>query len=89
MEKKEPVLQNRQLYWQDVGRRSAALRQGNRMLVIHRRRGEDQVELFDLATDANETTDRSAEQAPRVTAMLRALFSQQERDDESLPNDEK
>lgn len=85
----DPVLENRELYWQGVGRRSAALRQGNWKLVVHRRRGDNQVELFDLAADSNETTDRSAEQMPRVAAMLRALSRQEERDDDALPNDEK
>ena len=35
----DPVLENRELYWQGVGRRSAALRQGDWKLVVHRRQG--------------------------------------------------
>ena len=89
MGQEDPVLENRELYWQGVGRRSAALRQGDWKLVVHRRQGANQVELFDLAADSNETTDRSTEQAPRVAAMLRTLSRQEERDDDALPNDEK
>jgi arylsulfatase A-like enzyme len=85
MGQEEPVLASRELYWQGVGRRSAALRQGDWKLVVHRRGGKNQVELFDLSADPNETTDHSDEQASRVAAMLRALYRQEERDDDALP----
>jgi arylsulfatase A-like enzyme len=84
-----PVLANRELYCQGVRRRSAALRQGCWKLVVHRGKDKDRVELFDLSRDPNEKTDRSSEQAARVTAMLKALSIQEELDDDALPNDDR
>ncbi len=82
---KNPELENRELYCQGVRRRSAALRQGPWKLVVHRGKGEDRIELFDLSTDPCEKNDRSAEQAPRVTTMLKALAAQEKRDNDALP----
>jgi len=78
-------LMDRELYWQGVRKGSAALRQGNWKLAVHRRKGGDTVELFDLATDPNEENDRSAEQPERVAAMCKALAAQEQRDNDAVP----
>jgi len=85
----DPAVANRELYWQGVSKKSAALRQGKWKLVVHRRKGQDQVELFDLSVDPNEKRNLAAEQAPRVAAMLKALAAQGERDNDALPKDER
>jgi len=82
-----PVLANRELYCQGVRRRSAALRQGNWKLVVHRRKGKETVELFDLAADPSEKSDLSAEQSERVAKMLAALTAQEKRDDDAVPGE--
>jgi arylsulfatase A-like enzyme len=80
-----PVLASRELYCQGVDRRSAALRQRRWKLVVHRRKGGDKVELFDLYADPNEKEDLSAEQPDRVAAMLAALAAQEKRDNDAVP----
>ncbi len=86
---KNAALAARQLYCQGVHRRSAAFRQGHWKLVVHRRKGEDRIELFDLSMDPYEKNDRSAEQTQRVTTMLKALAAQEKRDNDMLPTDTK
>ena len=77
----------RELYWQGVRRKSAALRVGDWKLVVHRRPDNDRIELFDLQTDPNEQKDRSSAEPDRVAAMLEALARQEKRDNDALPND--
>jgi arylsulfatase A-like enzyme len=69
---KNAALANRELYCQGVHRKSAALRQGHWKLVVHRREGEDRIELFDLSVDSHEKRDHSAEQPQCVATMLKA-----------------
>jgi arylsulfatase A-like enzyme len=82
-------IDDRTLYWQGVRKQSAALRQGPWKLVLHRRNGKTSIELFNLSTDPNETTDRATEQGPRVAAMLKALSREEDLDDDALPRDTK
>ena len=86
--KPNPALEGRELYWQGVRNRSAALRQGDWKLVVHQG-SKAKMELFDLAADPNEKTNRTAEQAERVKSMLKALKAQVDRDNDALPNDVK
>ena len=85
----QPALERRVLYWQGVGRRSAALREGDWKLVVHRGRngGDDRVELFHLDSDPGEEVDRSAGEPVVVAALQEALAGQQARDNDALPND--
>jgi len=91
--KNTPGAEDRELYFQGVGKRSAALRQGNWKLVVHRSKGKgkarQKIELFDLAADPNEKTDLSAKHAPRIVQMLKALSVQEARDNDALPNDKR
>ena len=80
-----PALVNRELYCQGVHRRSAALRQGNWKMAVHRRKGTDKVELFDLAANPNEKNDLSAGQSERAASMLKALADQESRDNDAVP----
>ncbi len=82
---KNSALDNRELYCQGVHRRSAALRQGDFKLVVHRRKGDDKIELFDLSADPNEKKDISAKQPQRVAAMIKALAVQEKRDNDAVP----
>jgi len=83
-----PALAQRELYCQGVHRQSAALRQGPWKLVVHRRKGADKIELFDLSVDPNETEDLSTKQPQRIATMLKALASQEKRDNDALPQAE-
>ena len=83
------AMKDRELYWQGVNRKSAALRQGNWKLVLHRGQDEDVIELFDLSRDPNEKSNLSSEHASQVAAMLRALAEQEKRDNDALPGDTK
>jgi len=80
-----PAVAGRELYCQGVRRGSAALRQGNWKLVVHRRKGTDKVELFDLAADPNEKENLAAAQPECVATMLAALAAQEERDNDAVP----
>lgn len=84
----DALIDQRVLYWQGVNKRSAAVRQNNWKLVVHRGKGKgkDRVELFDLAADPNEKTDRSAEQPLLVEALAEALVAQEARDGDAIPN---
>ena len=86
---KNPALAQRELYCQGVHRKSTALRQGHWKLVVHRRKGEDKIELFDLAADPYEKNELSAEQSQRVATMLKALAAQEKQDNDALPTDGK
>ena len=83
----DPVVASRELYWQGVHNRSAALRQGDWKLIVHRTKGRGRLELFDLAADPNEERDLSSEQSPRATAMSKSLAAQEARDSDELPTD--
>ncbi len=63
---------NRELYWQGVNKKSAALRQDNWKLVVHRRNDSDRIELFDLSADPFEKNDLAAKHQDRVATMLKA-----------------
>jgi arylsulfatase A-like enzyme len=78
---------NRELYWQGVNRKSAALRQGNWKLVVHRRNDEDKIELFDLSVDPFEKNNLAAKHQERVAAMLKVLAAQEKRDNDALSTD--
>jgi arylsulfatase A-like enzyme len=61
----------RGLYWAGVGFRARAVRDGDWKLIVPQK-GEP--ELFDLASDPNETTDLAAKMPDKVTA-LKALLA--------------
>lgn len=81
------ALEDRELYWQGVRKQSAALRQGDWKLVVQRKKDKTTVELFKLASDPNEKTDRAADQEKRVAVMLKALSAQEALDNDALPTD--
>lgn len=63
--------ESRGLYWAGVGFRAMAVRDGDWKLIVPQK-GEP--ELFDLASDPNETTDLAAKMPDKVTA-LKALLA--------------
>ncbi len=75
----------RVLYWQGVSRRSAALREGDWKLVVHRKKGGDQLELFDLVADPSEKEDLSAAQPQRVAKLKQLLADETARDNDAVP----
>jgi len=83
----KPPLVNRELYWQGVHHKSAALRKGNCKLVIHRHNEKDKLELFDLSTDPYEKNNLSEKEPSLVSKMLKALVIQKKKDNDALPND--
>ena len=76
---------DRTLYCQGVGRRSAALRSGNWKLIVHRRKNDIKRELYDLATDPTETTDVAEGHVERVAALEKLLAGEEARDNDALP----
>lgn len=64
--KPEPRL----LYWAGVGFRSRAVREGDWKLIVPQK---GKPELFDLASDPNETTDLAAQMPDKVTALQAKL----------------
>jgi arylsulfatase A-like enzyme len=84
---KNKTLEERELYWQGMQHKSAALRQENWKLVVHRYKKGDRMELFDLSVDPYEKNDLSAKQPELVAVMLKALVSQEKLDNDALPND--
>ncbi|MAG93850.1 MAG: arylsulfatase [Planctomycetaceae bacterium] len=76
---------SRVLYWQGVGRRSAALRQGNWKLIVHRKKAGDELELFDLEEDPGEKQDLSAAQSQRVAKLKQLLADETTRDNDAVP----
>ena len=69
----------RGLYWAGVGFRARAVRDGDWKLIVPQK-GEP--ELFDLASDPNETTDLAAKMPDKVTA-LRALLAEVSKGDQA------
>ncbi|MGH7134286.1 MAG: sulfatase-like hydrolase/transferase, partial [Pirellulales bacterium] len=76
----------RELYWAGTGYRTAAARQGDWKLIVHRKPGAA-AELFNLAQDPNEQTNLADEQAERVAALERLLARLAERDNDALADD--
>ncbi len=81
------LLTDREFYWQGVNRNSAALRQGDWKLVVHRNKEENKIELFDLSKDPFEKLDLASDQGLRVNEMLKALGEQEKKDNSALPHD--
>jgi arylsulfatase A-like enzyme len=79
------ALEDRELYWKGVSGRSAALRQRNWKLVVHRGKGRERAELFDLSADPNESKNLAAEHPQRVAVMKEALAAQAARDNDAVP----
>jgi arylsulfatase A-like enzyme len=75
---------SRVLYWEGPGHRSAALRDGDWKLVIHRASAGDKRELFNLADDPREERDLAAQHADRVESMRQLLAQQQQRDNDAV-----
>ena len=73
----------RVFYWQGVVRQSAAIRQGDWKLVVHRTDSADHVELFNLADDPYERRDRAQEQPKRDARLLELLAEETSRDNDS------
>ncbi len=74
---------SRVLYWQGVGRRSSALRQGNWKLVVQGAGASSRRELFNLATDANEKNDVANEHEDLVRELEKLLMAQMKRDNDA------
>lgn len=74
----------RTFYCQGVGRRSAALRDGDWKLVVHRSGTTSKRELFDLAADPFEKIDLSARHPERVKALESLLSREEAKDRDSL-----
>ncbi|MBM4082731.1 MAG: sulfatase, partial [Planctomycetes bacterium] len=71
----------RQLYWAGPGFKTAAARDGDWKLIIHR--GEtEKAELFDLASDPCEKTDLAAQHPERVAALKKLLAELSARDND-------
>ncbi|MDX1565182.1 MAG: hypothetical protein R3236_07240, partial [Phycisphaeraceae bacterium] len=64
-------------------------RRGPWKLLVHRRKGRDRVELFNLEEDPNEKNDLSEMHPDRLGPLLKALAEQEARDNDALPNDPK
>jgi arylsulfatase A-like enzyme len=82
------TLENRELYWQGMKNKSAALRQGNLKLVVQRHNRGNEIELFDLSVDPFEKNDLSVKHPEIVTKMLKALSNQEMLDNDAVPTDE-
>ena len=79
---------DRLLYCQGVGRRSATIRSGDWKLVVHRRKYEVTRELYNLDANPSETTDLAAQHPDRVAALVELLAAEEARDNDALPTTE-
>ncbi|MFT5522981.1 MAG: arylsulfatase A-like enzyme [Pirellulaceae bacterium] len=76
----------RVLYWQGVLKKSAALRMGDWKLIVHRTGKQPKIELFDLASDPNETSDLASSKPDLVKQLQQLMVEEQALDDDALPN---
>ena len=79
---------DRTLYRQGVGRRSATIRSGDWKLVVHRRKNEVTRELYNLASDPSETADLAGQHPERVDALEELLVAEEARDNDTVPTAE-
>ena len=75
----------RVLYCQGVNRRSAALRDGDWKLVVHRDKAGVRRALFDLSVDPHEKNDLSAQHAKRMATLMQQLADEEAKDNDALP----
>ncbi|MBL9213907.1 MAG: sulfatase-like hydrolase/transferase [Opitutaceae bacterium] len=74
-----PVVEERPIYWNLRGNQFA-VRQGPWKLIVREKPGAAPVELFDMATDARETTDLSAREPETVARLREVIAAQRKRD---------
>jgi len=79
--------QPRTLYCQGVGRRSAAVRNGDWKLIVHRSPGGLKRELYDLSGDPTESRNLAGENPEKVAELERLLEAEGAKDNDALPND--
>lgn len=85
----DPAARERTLYWVAPGRRSRAVRLGDWKLIESRAgSGTLQLELFDLARDPGETTNRAEAEPERVRGLLAALEAAGARDNDARAGEE-
>lgn len=84
----QSCVQDRELYWQGVQRRSAAIRKDHWKLVVHRGK-KSRTELYNLASDPNEKLNVASKYLRKVEELQHALTTQESLDNDSLPNDAK
>lgn len=77
-------LPERSIYTVGPGWRAVALRYGNWKLIVHGDGPQRKVELFDIGSDPNETTDQSAAQTQLVTELLDRLKQAAARDRDAV-----
>jgi arylsulfatase A-like enzyme len=79
----------RTLYWQGVGKRSAALRDGDWKLVVHYANDGDgeEVELFNLADDPFEEHDLAGNRPADVARLQKLLAAEASRDEDAVASD--
>ncbi len=90
----EPV-KSRAIYCVGLGFNARAVRDGDWKLIVSRKgaakKGEapadETAELFDLATDANETTDLAAKMPEKVAALRTTMDALSKADRDALPKD--
>jgi arylsulfatase A-like enzyme len=75
---------SRVLYWEGPGHRSAALRDGDWKLVVHRANAGDKTELFNLSEDPHEEHDLAGEHEDRLARMQLLLVQQSQRDNDAV-----
>jgi arylsulfatase A-like enzyme len=76
----------RELYWAGTSHRTAAVRQSDWKLIVHRKPAAPP-ELFNLAQDPNEQTNLADMQPERVSALEQLLSRLAERDNDALADD--
>ena len=75
----------RVLYCQGVGRRSAALRNAEWKLVVHRGRDGLKRELYDLATDPLEKVNVAGKYMDKVNELEELLVAEEAKDNDAVP----
>jgi len=79
--------QERVLYCQGVGRRSAAVLLGDWKLIVHRGTGGAKRELFHLSDDPMESVDLIGENEAKAAELKRLLEAEEAKDNDALPGD--
>jgi arylsulfatase A-like enzyme len=75
----------RTLYWQGVGNRSAALRDGDWKLIVHRNDQGDRVELFNLADDPFEERNLAAQEEAQTKRLQDLLTDEGSQNNDAVP----
>jgi arylsulfatase A-like enzyme len=84
---KNAALAPRPLYWTAPGFRSRAVRLGDWKLIVHGDGPSARRELFDLASDPHEATDRAAQMPEKVRELEQALTKMARADRDAIAKD--